>query len=583
MIRPLRTLFAALFLMSMFCMASCNRNWCDCFCSPCEVSCPPKCCDPCPPCPPRCDPCPPRCDPCPANCCEPCCKTPRCFKKCPPKCEPCPKPCEPEANPYYPCDPSFFPCGSGKCEPPFPEERCYRNMCCYQTCDDCIVDLCQRAPEFATVGAPYPIEIVITARKECADVVVNQTLPCDSEFVKSDPPVMPDSQGSLHWEFPHMKCGESQRICVWVRPLKEGCCLAAATVCACPQLCAYTNCGQPVICIKKWGPECACLYCPLCYTVEVCNSGSATAYDVVVVDNVPDGLTHSSGMNCLRYELGDLCPGDSKRLCIDFCATGRGCVTNAATVTYCGGPKCTAEWSTIINEPCVDVTKTGPDWAYICKTVDYTITVTNPGDLVLSNVVIDDVSPVGTTIVAAPGAEICCNRALWCLPYLCPGETKTFTVSVQSQVSGCLTNKVTVTSQSECGQCISCAEASTCWKGIAATHMCMVDTCDPICIGQTTVYRVCVTNRGSADDSNVKLVIRFTGELEPECAYGPTKGTISGQTVTFEPLDRLGMKESVEYCVTVRGVSAGDARAEAKLSTDALSAPVIDTESTHVY
>lgn len=453
----------------------------------------------------------------------------------------------------------------------------------YQTCDDCVVDLCQRAPEFATVGSPYPIEIYITARKECADVVVNQTLPCGSEFVRSDPPVTPDQNGALHWEFPHMTCGDTQKICVWVRPLREGCCLAAATVCACPQLCAYTNCGQPVICIRKWGPECVCLYCPLCYTIDVCNSGHATAYDVVVVDNVPDGLTHSSGMNCLTYQLGDLGPGESRRLYVELCATGRGCVTNRATVSYCGGPKCSTEWSTIINEPCVDVTKTGPDWAYICKVVDYNITVTNPGDLVLRDVVVDDVSPIGTTIVDAPGAEICCNRALWCLPELCPGETRTFTVSIRSQVPGCLTNKVTVTTQSDCGQCVSCAEATTCWKGLAATHMCMVDTCDPICIGDSTVYRVCVTNRGTADDSNVQLIIRFTDELRPECVNGPTRGRISGQTVTFEPISTLAPKQSVEYCVTVKGVSAGDARAEATLSSDALGEPVTDTEATHVY
>ena len=380
-----------------------------------------------------------------------------------------------------------------------------------------------------------------------------------------------------------MTRGESQKICVWVRPLKEGCCLAAATICACPQLCSYTNCVQPVLCIKKWGPECVCLYCPLCYTVEVCNSGTGTAYDVVVVDNIPDGLTHSSGMNILTYRLGDLAPGESRRINIELCATGRGCVTNVATVSYCNGPKCSSEWTTLINQPCVEVTKTGPDWAYICKVVDYTITVTNPGDLVLTNVCVDDVAPSGTTIVNAPGAEICCNRALWCIPEFCPGETKTFTVSIRSQVAGCLTNKVTVSTNSECGQCVSCAEATTCWKGIPAIHMCMVDTTDPVCIGDTTTYRICVTNRGSADDSNAKLVIQFTNELQPLNAYGPTNGTISGQTVTFEPIDRLAPKQSVEYSITVRGVSAGDARAEATLTSDGLAAPVTDTESTHVY
>ncbi len=568
MIQPLRTALTALFLMSVFSLASCNRSGCDCFCSPCEVQCPPKC-DPCYPSLARSDPCPPKCDPCPSS----------------PSCDTyCPQPCRPESNQFFPCDPSYYPCGNNQNAASMAEEKCFGNMQVYKTCDDCVVDLCQRAPEFATVGSPYPVEIVITARKECADVVVDQTLPCDSEFVRSDPPACPDAKNSLRWEFPHMTKGESQRICVWVRPLKEGCCLAAATVCACPQLCAYTNCGQPVICIKKCGPECACLYCPVSYNIEVCNSGSATAYDVVVVDNVPDGLSHASGYNCLNYELGDLCPGQRKCFSIDFCATKRGCVTNVATVSFCGGPKCSAEASTLINEPCVEVTKSGPDWAYICKVVDYTITVCNPGDLVLRDVVVDDVSPIGTTIVAAPGAqELCCNRAMWCMPQLCPGETKTFSVSVRSQVTGCLTNKVTVTTQSDCGPCTSCAEASTCWKGLAASHMCMVETADPICIGDTTVYRICVSNSGSEEDTNVRLVIKFTDELQPLSVNGPTAGTISGNTVTFEPISTLCPKQSVEYCICVKGVSAGDGRAEASLSSDTLSSPVINTENTHVY
>jgi hypothetical protein len=111
----------------------------------------------------------------------------------------------------------------------------------------------------------------------------------------------------------------------------------------------------------------------------------------------------------------------------------------------------------------------------------------------------------------------------------------------------------------------------------------MVDTVDPICIGDTTVYRICVTNRGSAEDSNVKLVVHFSNELEAQNAHGPTRATVSGNTVTFDPLDRLAPKQSVEYDITVKGVAVGDGRAEATLSSDALAAPVTDTESTHVY
>jgi uncharacterized repeat protein (TIGR01451 family) len=571
MMKPLRIAANALFLVSMLCMASCNRNtyseWNDCFC-PCNKACAPKCEKPCGP---ACDtPCKAKCEPCASASCG--------DRGCPKAC-----PCPPEKNPYFPCEPGFFPCGNGGCQKPADEEMCFGRMMSYKTCDDCIVDLCQNAPEFATVGSAYPVEIIITARKECAEVMINQTLPCDSVFVKSEPEAQPDAQNQLHWRFAHLTCGEAKKITVWVKPQKEGCCLATATVCACPQLCAYTNCGQPVICIKKFGPTCACLFCPVPYRIEVCNSGSAIAYDVVVQDTIPEGLSHASGYRCLTYQLGNMCPGDSKTICIDLCASKRGTVTNTATVSYCGGPKCTAEATTIINEPCVQVTKTGADWAYICKPVDYTITVTNPGDMILRDVVVDDVSPAGTTVIAAPGAETCCNRATWCIAQLCPGETKTFTVTVSSQVAGTLTNKVSVTSQSDCGPCTMCAEATTVWKGIAATHMCVVDTVDPICVGQTTVYRICITNRGTSDDTNVQLSLNFSSELAPQSFNGPTSGSISGNTVTFAPIDHLSPKESMEYSVTVKGVTAGNAKAEAKLSSDTLCSPAVSTECTHVY
>lgn len=576
MIKTLRIAMTALFMTSMFCMASsasCNVN------------------------------CAPDCGPCP---------TPSALSAaCAPEkatiaaCTTCKQPSS--SGTYYPCDPSLVPCGAqngsrqgrgcgnggcngmvGSCErnavrQPSINDHCYRNLKTYRTCDDCSVDLVQTAPEFATVGSPYPITICITARKECAQVKVDQLLPVDSVFVASQPPAQPDENYHLQWEFPHMVQGETQTITVWVKPQSEGCCLAEATICACPQLCSYTRCGQPVVCIKKCGPACACLYCPITYTIQVSNSGSATAYDVVVTDTIPEGLTHKSGYNCLTYELGALAPGECRTINLDLCASLPGTVTNTACVTYCGGPKCCAEATTVINKPCVEVTKTGPDWAYICKTVDYTITVTNPGDLVLRNVRVEDTAGAGTVIVDAPGAEVCCNRAVWCIPELCPGETKTLIATVRSQVPGCIPNKVNVTSQSDCGTCSKCAEATTCWKGLPAVHMCMVDTCDPICVGETTVYRICVTNRGTADDTNVRLSLTFTNELQPQSINGPTKGTINGQTVTFDPVPVLGAKQSVEYCISVKGVSAGNARADATLQSDSMPEADKDSESTHVY
>ncbi|WP_100934575.1 outer membrane complex protein OmcB [Candidatus Chlamydia corallus] len=482
------------------------------------------------------------------------------------------------------CDKEFYPCEEGRCQPlEAQQESCYGRLYSVKVNDDCNVEICQSVPEYATVGSPYPIEILAIGKKDCVDVVITQQLPCEAEFVSSDPETTPTSDGKLIWKIDRLGQGDKCKIAVWVKPLKEGCCFTAATVCACPELRSYTKCGQPAVCIKQEGPECACLRCPVCYKIEVVNTGSATARNVTVDNPVPDGYSHASGQRVLSFNLGDMRPGDKKVFTVEFCPQRRGQVTNVATVTYCGGHKCSANVTTIVNEPCVQVNISGADWSYVCKPVEYSISVSNPGDLVLHDVVIQDNLPSGVTLIEAPGGEICCNKVVWRIKEMCPGETLQFKLLVKAQVPGRFTNQVAVTSESNCGTCTCCADATTHWKGLAATHMCVLDTNDPICVGENTVYRICVTNRGSAEDTNVSLILKFSKELQPVASSGPTKGTISGNTVVFDALPKLGSKESVEFSVTLKGIAPGDARGEAILSSDTLTSPVSDTENTHVY
>ncbi|AAP98508.1 60K cysteine-rich outer membrane protein precursor [Chlamydia pneumoniae TW-183] len=482
------------------------------------------------------------------------------------------------------CDKEFYPCEEGRCQPvEAQQESCYGRLYSVKVNDDCNVEICQSVPEYATVGSPYPIEILAIGKKDCVDVVITQQLPCEAEFVSSDPETTPTSDGKLVWKIDRLGAGDKCKITVWVKPLKEGCCFTAATVCACPELRSYTKCGQPAICIKQEGPDCACLRCPVCYKIEVVNTGSAIARNVTVDNPVPDGYSHASGQRVLSFNLGDMRPGDKKVFTVEFCPQRRGQITNVATVTYCGGHKCSANVTTVVNEPCVQVNISGADWSYVCKPVEYSISVSNPGDLVLHDVVIQDTLPSGVTVLEAPGGEICCNKVVWRIKEMCPGETLQFKLVVKAQVPGRFINQVAVTSESNCGTCTSCAETTTHWKGLAATHMCVLDTNDPICVGENTVYRICVTNRGSAEDTNVSLILKFSKELQPIASSGPTKGTISGNTVVFDALPKLGSKESVEFSVTLKGIAPGDARGEAILSSDTLTSPVSDTENTHVY
>lgn len=484
----------------------------------------------------------------------------------------------------------FFPCEDGKCSTDgkcsqnAPKESCYGKMYTVKVNNDANVEICQSVPEYATVGSPYPIEIVATGKRNCVDIIITQQLPSEVEYVSSDPSTAPTADGKLVWKIDRLGQGDTQKITVWVKPLKEGCCFTAATVCACPELRSYTKCGQPAVCITQKGPDIACLRCPVRYKLDITNTGSATARNVVVENPVPEGFGHASGQKVLTFNLGDIPAGESKTVTVEFSPLRRGKVTNIATVGFCGGHDTSASVTTTINEPCVQVNvSSGTEWTYVCKPVEYAISVSNPGDLVLRNIVVEDFFPSNVSVVQAEGAEISCNKAVWTVSELCPGESLQFKVVAKSQAPGQFTNKVSVSSDSECGKCTSNAEVTTMWKGFAATHMCVIDTSDPICVGDTTVYRVCVTNRGSVEDTNVSLVLKFSKELQPLSASGPTRGTVSGNTVVFDTLPKLGSKESVEYSVTLKGVAIGDARGEATLSSDTLTTPVSDVENTHVY
>lgn len=122
MSKTLKSIVAALFVMSVVCLASCNR-WCDCFCDPCFKA--PKC-EPC--CFSRtkwknCSDCGSGCGSCaPAPCGVPC-GAPRCEPVCPQPCAPKCDVCAPRVEPCQGYQPNCSPCGP-QCNPPCPAPRC---------------------------------------------------------------------------------------------------------------------------------------------------------------------------------------------------------------------------------------------------------------------------------------------------------------------------------------------------------------------------------------------------------------------------------------------------------------------------
>jgi len=259
-------------------------------------------------------------------------------------------------------------------------------------------------------------------------------------------------------------------------------------------------------------------------------------------------------------------------------AAARGKFCNTAVAESSNAGKVTDDACTTVLQPGLKIVKTGDKERFLPRNADYKITVSNTGDTTLSEVVVTDTAPAGTSIASASGATVTGNQATWRLATLGKGETRSFDVVLSTPTAGSYCNTVSVVAA---GGLRDQAEACTVWRGISALLLEKADDPDPIQVGETTTYTVRVTNQGTAADTNVKMVVQFPAEVTPVSA--DNGGVVSGRTVTFPPFARLASKQTFEYRIKAKGEKAGDARVTFIRTSDGTPAPTTAEESTRVY
>lgn len=515
--------------------------------------------------------------PCPAPC-APACQAP-CAPVCPPICAPaCPPVCAPPA-----CPPVCMP--EPVCCPPAPAcveckplVRCKHPNRNELQCFD-FITVTARNPRMCLLGENYPLDFDVKACDDVCDVVVTTHLPDGVSLISSDPEAIVEGN-KLTWNIGSMSKGECRPARVMLKCECEGELCACFCATATPVRFCALLCAKPILTCEKTGPCTVCPGDPVHYTITVSNHGSCAAEDVLVSDNLPPEVEHSSGLRTLNIKLGTLQPCETKTVNICTTAVKRSKnACNTVTVTACNADTVACQWCTCIC--CCDMrcSKVGPKEVPIGKNADYQITVENTGDILLTDVVVTDNAPSSTSIVAANGACINGNQAVWRLRELKPGDRATFNLTLTTCVPGCFTNKVHVTN---CQQCNGCCEATTRWKGRPALTFCIRDTENPICIGERTSYLVDITNQGSETDSNVQLVLRFPKEVAPLSASGDSPANVSGQTVTFKPYPTLRPRQTITYRVDAEAKASGDGRVVAEVSSDSVKTPIMQQESTIV-
>ncbi len=204
----------------------------------------------------------------------------------------------------------------------------------------------------------------------------------------------------------------------------------------------FNAAGSPMVEISKKCPSLRYLGRDATFEITVANRGTAPAANVVVTDTITGGTEFLSADNGgtrdggnIVWRLGTLDAGQTKTLTVTARCTQISTVRNMAKVSYCA--EAVAECSMDIKGipavllECVD----DPDPIEVGAQLTYTITVTNQGTAVGTNIRIECTVPPEQEFVKAGGATAATAEGGMVkfapLASLAPAAKATFTVTAK--------------------------------------------------------------------------------------------------------------------------------------------------------
>jgi uncharacterized repeat protein (TIGR01451 family) len=447
-----------------------------------------------------------------------------------------------------------------------------------------IVRLDKTVPREVELNRSFDYFIVVTNLTETmlTDIVVKEELSRGFEFTRSSPAARKDVD-KLVWEIKSLGPKASKRITVSGMASSSDS-LEHCTTVVTPIVpaCAPIRIVQPRLELARVAPDEALLCEAIPVVFVVTNSGTGSAQDVKIVENLPIGLRTTDGKSKLILDVGTLGEGQSRQFSAELRAAKTGRYTSKAMATSSTDLRAeSAETTTIVSLPVLAIENNGPRKEYLGRKATYEITVANKSDIPAKNAIIEDIVPSGaTSIEANEDAKLSGSKLIWELGTLAPNSIKSVRVSYIPTEAGMQTNSATVSAY--CSEAVTAA-VQTLVTGISAVALEVVDVQDPVRIGSQTTYVISVTNQGSADATNIRITCLLEDNVQYVSSAGATAGSIEGQMVKFYPLSSLEPKARAAWRVVVSAVKPGDVRFKAVMNADQLTRPVEETESTHIY
>ena len=456
------------------------------------------------------------------------------------------------------------------------------------------IALTKTGPAQANLGAEvaYTLEVENPGSVAASGVVVHESIPMGLRYLRSNPEAIVDGN-LLTWELGDLGPAESRAIDVVFEASEVGTITNYAEVTAAGDLHAEDRVETQVTAAEitlelAASATTAAVGESVTFDITVKNTGSGPATNVVIHDAFDEGFQFEGrSEKSVELSLGTLGPGEQRTVPLTLRGTLPGELCNRATATAEGGLMANDEACVAFLQPSVSIAKAGPRWRFQDRPAEFNITVTNTGQVPLTNVRVTDQFPSQTQpIEATEGYRLDGNRLTWDLGALAAGESLRLQVVLRCHtIVGEAENVAVVTADG--GVRDESRSAFEIRATPAALLLNVSDLEDPVMVGADTTYEVRVTNQGNQPARQVRIVATLPAELRPvtaEVAGNAVAFKVEGDnTVVFEPIAELPQQASVTYTIQAKATQAGTGLFRVTLTSDDLDLPVIEEEPTTVF
>jgi uncharacterized repeat protein (TIGR01451 family) len=333
-----------------------------------------------------------------------------------------------------------------------------------------------------------------------------------------------------------------------------------------PTLCSPVAVVNPELQLRKIVPRTAYTCEQPTFTYQVTNSGTGIAHNVVIYERLPEGLTTATGEHEISIEVGDLAAGQMAQRTVAIRPTRQGTFGSPAVAQSDADSATSNAPDMVVAQPSLAVAVTGPEWQYADEPVTYAVTVTNTSNIPARDA---QLQLQASAPLSGPG-----TRTLGTLE---PGQSRTMNVTVRGTGQQV---RLSAAARSRCAPAAN-DQIVTNMRRVPALRVEMVDTRDPVRLGEATTYQISVTNQGRGTATGVQVSAIIPDGMTVLSVNRSNEFQMQGNRLALRSLD-LGPGRTATWYIQARAEQPGIARFRTEVKADFLDRPVVEIEPTRM-